>query len=446
MSLLSRVFCLAVYCLALALASGHASASRGQVVVLTIDGVINPMTARYLERELNRAARTGSEAVVLRLNTPGGLESSMREMTQAMLQSTVPVVVYVWPQGARAASAGMFLTIAAHVAAMAPGTNVGAAHPVAIGGAGSSAPAGDETMKTKAVEDAAALARSIAETRGRNSRWAAEAVTKSVSITATEALEKNVIDIVANDFEQLLNKLNGQKVKTAGGTFTLNTAQAEVAEREMSLPERIMHAITDPNIAYLLMTIGFIGIIAEIYSPGLIIPGTVGVVSLILSFIAFGSLPISWGGVILLAIGVGLLVTDLLTEGFGFLGIAGIGAFILGSLILYSPLSPVSPSMPDVQVSRWLILLMAALVALFFFIVGRAVYRARKLPVSTGVEALIGRTGVATTELAPHGLVRIDSEIWNAETDGRAIRPGETVQVTEVHGVTLRVEEKKHAA
>ncbi|MGQ0563025.1 MAG: NfeD family protein, partial [Gemmatimonadota bacterium] len=283
-----------------------------EIRLLTIDGVINPLSARYLERELENAAAADVTAVVLRLDTPGGLETSLRGMIEAILGSRVPVVAYVAPPGARAASAGMFLVLAAHVAAMAPGTNIGAAHPVTLG---SQQP--DTTLAQKMVSDAAALARALAERHGRNAEWAELAVRRSISITAAEAVKANVVEFVADDRNALLARLNGRSVQTRAGTVVMRVAGARVIERPMSLPERIVHAITDPNIAYLLFMIGFIGIIAELYNPGMIFPGVTGLVSLIMAFVAFGSLPVNWAGVALLVLGLALFVGDLMIEGIG---------------------------------------------------------------------------------------------------------------------------------
>ncbi|MBI3978601.1 MAG: nodulation protein NfeD [Chloroflexi bacterium] len=409
------------------------AAPAGEVRLLTIEGVINPITARYLDRELRDAAAARAGVVIVRLNTPGGLESSMREMTQAMLGSPVPVVVFVAPSGARAASAGMFITLAAHVAAMAPGTNIGAAHPVGLGGET------DPAMAEKLVNDAAALARSISVTRGRNAAWAEQAVRESASITAEEALDQGVIDLVVGDLEGLLDRLAGRPVQTAAGTATLQTVGAPVVEHPMSLPERILQTIADPNIAYILFTIGVIGIIAELYNPGSLFPGLTGAISLILAFVAFGSLPVSWAGVLLLLLAVGLFVAELYTEGVGILAVAGLIAFVLGSLMLYTPLVPTSPAMPDVRVSPWLVAMMAATFAGFFLLVFRALLTARQAPVVAGAEALSGRIGVAVTDLAPAGRVRVDSEDWSAVAEGGPIRAGEKVQVVGVSGVTLRV-------
>ena len=409
-----------------------------QVRVLTIDGVINPLSARYLGRELEDAEGSAG-AVVLRLDTPGGLEPSMRVMVEAILGARLPVVVHVAPPGARAASAGMFLVLAAHVAAMAEGTNIGAAHPVSGGGQQP-----DTTLVRKMVSDAAALARAIAERRGRNAEWAELAVRRSVSITAREALDTGVIDMVVDDLDALLPRLDGRRVRTAAGEVVLRTAGARLVERPMNLPERILHAIADPNIAYLLLSIGFIGIIAELYSPGGLFPGITGAIALILAFVALGSLPVNWAGVVLLALGLGLFVTDLATEGVGVLAVGGVVAFVLGSLMLYSPFTPPSPVMPEVRVSSWLIFGVTAGMAALLLLVGRALVRTRHEPVAIGAPALVGRVGVAESRLAPHGTVRVDSEVWSAavEEGADAIAPGESVEVVGLEGVVLRVRQR----
>lgn len=403
------------------------------VYLLVIDGVISPLSARYLERNLRVAAAEQAALVVLRLDTPGGLEKSMRQMTQMLLGSPVPVAVYVAPPGARAASAGMFVTIAAHVAAMAPGTNIGAAHPVAIGGEA------NEVMASKAVQDAAALARAVATERGRNADWAERAVRESLSITAREALEKNVIDLVASDLGDLLRQLDGRKVRTVAGEITLRVADAPVFERPMSLPERILATLVDPNIAYLLFTLGMIGLIAELYNPGSILPGVSGLLAIILAFVAFGSLPINWAGVFLLMVALGLFIAELQTQGVGILAVGGTVAFVLGSLMLFTPPGPVSPALPAVRVSPWLITGMTVLMVGFFLLVLRAVVQSTRIPVATGIQALVGRSGVALSDLVPRGSVRVAGEVWSAESIAGLIEAGETVRVVGVEGVTLRV-------
>lgn len=413
-----------------------AGQADGEVHVLTIEGVINPLTSQYLIRGLREGAEAGAAAVVVRLNTPGGLESSTREMTQAMLGSTIPVVVYVTPAGGRAASAGMFITIAANVAAMAPGTNIGAAHPVGLGGQT------DPVAAEKIVNDSAALARAIATQRGRNAAWAEQAVRESVSITAEEALDQRVIDLVVGDLESLLRELDGRQVSTAGGEVTLRTAGAPAVEKPMSLPERILQTIADPNVAYILFTLGVIGLIAELYNPGALFPGITGAISLILAFVAFGSLPVSWAGILLLLLAVGLFVAELYTEGIGVLAVGGLIAFVLGSLMLYTPLAPTAPTMPQVRVSPWLVATISVGIAGFFLLVLGALLRARRAPVITGTQAMIGRAGMARSDLTPAGVVRVDSEDWSAIALDGSIRAGEEVLVVGVEGVTLRVKRR----
>jgi membrane-bound serine protease (ClpP class) len=420
-----------------------AGGTAGEIRVLTIEGVINPVSARYLIRELGSAEAAGAAALVLRLDTPGGLEISMRRMLVAILGSDVPIIVYVAPPGAHAASAGLFILLAADVAAMAPGTNTGAAHPVTIG-----AEQPDTTLAEKMVSDAAALARSVAERRGRNAEWAERAVRLSESATAREALALNVIDLVAADLATLLAEVDGYTVATAAGDVVLRTAGAPLVERPMSLFDRILHALTDPNIAYLLLTIGFIGIIAELYNPGAIFPGLTGLISLILAFVALGSLPVNWAGVVLLLLGIGLFITDMATEGIGVLAVGGVIAFVLGSLMLYRPFTPISPTMPEVRVSPELIGAATAGMAIFLVFVGRALLRSRHQPVASGAPALVGRVGVAVTPLAPHGTVRVDQETWSAtavEGDG-PIGAGEPIEVAGLEGVTLFVRKRSPGA
>jgi len=417
------------------------------VWVLNIDGVINPLSARYLRNHLRDAHRGPMPgAIILELNTPGGLESSMREMIQDMLASRIPIAVYVTPQGGHAASAGMFLTVAAHIATMAPGTNIGAAHPVILGGGPDNQDEqGVAPMAEKVVNDSAALARSLALERGRNTEWIESAVRKSVSITATEAASMNVVDWVSPNRAELLARLDGKKVKTAAGLMTIRTRDAAVIEKEMNLAERILHAITDPNIAYLLLTIGFIGLLAELYSPGMIFPGVTGVISLLLAFAAMGSLPINWVGLALLGLGIGLLILELQTEGFGFLGIGASVAFVLGSLILYRPLEVTSPSLPRVALNPWLLTGVTLFLLGFMGLVLRAVIRSRHLPIASGPQALVGLTATVTEDLAPRGRVRLGTEEWSAAlvSEEPTIAAGTQVEIVAVEGVTLVVRQKQ---
>lgn len=409
------------------LASSVFAREPREIRVLELEGAINPITSRYLARELESAAAAG--LIVIRLDTPGGLESSMREMSQAILASPVPVVVYVAPSGARAASAGMFLTISAHVAAMAPGTNIGAAHPVGLGANA------DQVMTDKVTEDAAALARSIAQTRGRNAQWAERSVRQSAAISAQEALEEGVIDLVAADLPTLLQRLDGSAVSTAGGAHVIEATGAPVEHRRMSTPERILLTLTDPNVAYLLLTLGLLGLSVELLSPGLFFPGIAGLVSLLLAFVALGSLPLNWAGLALMVVAAALVAAETQAPGVGALGAGGLLSFILGSLLLYRP----SVTMPDVRVSAWLIALMGVLLAALLVFLVRVVVRSRRMAVITGIEGLVGATGVATSELSPQGLVELNRESWQALAVGEPIHRGDPVRVTGVEGVTLHV-------
>jgi membrane-bound serine protease (ClpP class) len=294
-------------------------------------------------------------------------------------------------------------------------------------------------MTGKVVNDAAALARALATERGRNAAWVEEAVRRSVSITATEALERDVIDLVARDLDELLRQLDGRQLRTSAGEVTVRTAGARLVEQPMRLHERMLHVITDPNVAYLLFTVAMVGIMAELYNPGMIFPGLTGVVSLMLALVAFGSLPINWAGMLLLLLAAGLTIAELNAEGFGVFGVGAIAAFVLGSLLLYEPFGSPSPSLPAVRVSPWLIGVTTAGMGAFFAFVVRALARAHRVPVAAGPQALVGRAGVALSNLEPTGQVRVDGEVWSAVAEDEAVRTGESVEVAGVEGVTLRV-------
>ncbi len=408
---------------------------EGPVIVAEVRGVINPLTARYLDRTLRLADQRAARALVLVLDTPGGLESAMREMVQALLEAPLPTVVYVAPRGARATSAGLFITLAADVAAMAPATHIGAAHPVPLVGEGETS----ETMEEKMTSDAAALVRSVAAERGRNAEWAERAVRENLSVTADEALKQGVIDLIAHDLDDLLRQLDGRSVTAAWGTVVLRTANALVERHPMNLIERFMHIISDPNIAYLLLSIGTLCLMAELSNPGLSVAGVASVVCFILAFMALGSLPVNWAGVALLALAVVLFAVGLFTETEAIVTVAGLVPFILGSLLLFSPFTPTSPAAPSLRVSPWLIGLMSLGILAFSFLVLRAVIAANRLPPQSGAERLVGRCGVATTDLMPDGQVRVELEDWSAVAVEEGIRAGEPVQVVGVAGVRLRV-------
>lgn len=417
----------------------QAQAAQSQpppIHMMEIKGVINPLTARYLERSLAEAEREGAGLLVMRLDTPGGLDTATREMTQTMLASRVPVIVYVTPPGARAASAGMFLTLASHVAVMAPGTNIGAAHPVSLG----EQVQPDETMSNKIAQDAAATARALAAERGRNADWAEQAVLESKSLTSAEALELRVIDMIAVDMDDLLSQLDGRVVMTAAGEVTLHTRGAEVVDAPMNFAERLLHIITDPNIAFLLVTLGLYGLLIEFQTPGFGLPGAVGIIALVLSFVAFGSLPLNWAGLGLIALGIILLAVEVFSPGFGATGAAGLVMFALGALMLYRPFGPVAPTLPAVSINPWLVVAITGATGLLMLFVLRKGLQAQRAPAITDMQKFIWMVGQATTDLTPIGTAQIGSELWTAVADGdQPIRAGERVMVVAVDGIMLRV-------
>jgi membrane-bound serine protease (ClpP class) len=403
------------------------------VDVVTVKGVIDPFVAQYVGRGLEIAQADGAQCLIIELDTPGGSDAAMRTIVQEMLSASVPIVVYVSPPGARAASAGAFITLAAHLAAMSPGTNIGAAHPVAMTGTEITG-----VMDEKVTSDAAAYIRAIAEKRGRNADWAEKAGRESDSITAQEALASNVVDLVADDLTQLLDEIDGREVSTAAGSITLRTRGAVVRTIDMSLGESLLHVIVDPNVAYLLLSIGLFALVAEFYHPGAILPGVTGAICLILAFVAFSILPVNWGGVALIVLAIILFVLDIKVAGF-VLSVGGAIAFVLGSLMLFSRFAPPSPTMPRLTVSWPLIALMTASVLFLFLVAISAGIRAQRAKVTSGVESMIGASGAATTDLDPRGTVQVRGELWSGVAEEGSIEMGEQVKVVDVEGVTLKV-------
>lgn len=405
-------------------------ASPRHVNLLPIDGPIGPISARIIAQAIASSVEDSAEALVIELNTPGGLDESMRLITREILNSEVPVIVYVSPAGSRAASAGVFITLSAHIAAMSPGTNIGAAHPVSIGGQM------DSTMAEKVVNDASAYIRSIANKRGRNEKWAEESVRKSVSITENEALKLNVIDLVVNDLRELLDSCDGRKVSLPSGEKELNTKDVEVRKVEISLRDRILEVITNPTIAYILLTLGIWGLFFELSNPGAIFPGIVGGICLILAFFALQTLPINYAGLLLMILALIFFILEVKIVSYGALTIGGIISMVLGSLLLFeSPL-------PYMRASLTVIITIVAATALFFIVAVGLALRARKRKVTTGGRGLMGEAGVARTALKPEGDVFIHGEIWRAEAD-QPIKKGEKVIVTGVEHLTLKVTKKK---
>ena len=398
------------------------------VATIQIDGVISPVTVRLVETSLARAQSEGASALVIQLDTPGGLERSMRLICQRLLNAEIPVIVYVAPTGSRAASAGVFITMAAHVAAMAPATNIGAAHPVAIGGG-----VDKESMK-KIENDAAAFARTIAVERGRNAEWAEKAVRQSVSITEREAVKLKVVDLVADSLPDLLDKIDGRSVKTARGAVTLQTRGVTVKAIEIGFRDRVLNVITDPNIAYILMMLGMLGLFFELSNPGAILPGVIGGISLILAFFALQSLPINYAGLLLILFGIVLLIAEIKVVSHGVLAIGGIVALALGSLMLFDA--------PEIgfRVSWWVILPTVGATAGMFLVAVAAGLRALSARAPAGGSALIGQTGVARGALSPEGQVLVQGELWRAVAQGAPVAEGARVRVVGAKGLTLTVE------
>lgn len=402
--------------------------------MIRVVGVINPSSAGFISSAIKQAETEHAGALIIQLDTPGGLDLSMRAIIKEMLAATVPIVVYVSPSGARAASAGAFLTISAHVAAMAPGTNIGAAHPVQLGGRET-----DEEMAAKIENDAAAYIRSLAEKRGRNAKWAEEAVRKSVSITEREALKLRVIDLVAESLPELLAALDGRKVTTRTGTVTLETKNAKVTEIEPSFRDKVLRVISDPTVAYVLMLIGLAGLYFELSNPGAILPGVLGSIALILAFYAFQTLPINYAGLLLILLAVVLFVAEALVVSHGILTMGGIGAMLIGSIML------IDAPAPYLRISLPVIAVVTALTAGFFvYAVGATVRSHRRRP-TTGQEGLVSVVGTAKTRLAPEGLIAVRGETWTALCD-EVVEPGESVVVTEIKGLKLRVQKVKEEA
>ena len=397
------------------------------VALATYDGVINPVSAEYLHDALAWAEENGAQALVIALNTPGGLDTSMRLIIKDITGANIPVVVYVSPSSGRAASAGVFITMAAHVAAMAPGTNIGAAHPVDMGGGEM-----DNTMKEKVENDSVAYIKSIAQQRERNVAWAEDAVRKSVSVTEREAVKLKVVDVVADDVPALLKQLDGRTINLPSGPRVLKTAGASVREFPMGLRLELLKAISDPNIAYLLMTIGTIGIIAELYNPGAILPGIVGAISLILAFYSFQSLPVNYAGVLLFLLGIVFFVLEASVTSYGLLAIGGVISMLLGSVML------IKTDAEFLRISWSVIVPVITLAAaLAFLIVGMGMKAMRRAPV-TGREEMVGLVGIAKTALAPQGQLAVHGELWEAVSE-QPLRPGDEAEVTGLDGLRLRV-------
>jgi len=404
----------------------------GDIHIIKIQSPIQPPVAGFISESITKAEQLKSDALVIMLDTPGGLDTSMRDIVKAIMESEIPVVVYVHPSGARAASAGSIILLASHIAAMTPGTNVGAAHPVSIG-----KDKVDKEMMDKVVKDAEAYVRSIAAKRERNIEWAAKAVLESASIPAKDALEKNVIDVIADNVDELLQKIDGKTVETKKGKVLLKLKGKNKVEMDMPFKYKFLSYLSDPNVAYILMMIGVYGILFEIYSPGAIFPGVAGGISIILALYAFQTIPITFAGVFLILLGIVFFILELKIISHGVLGIAGIISIIIGSVMLIDlPRSIFAISWKS-------IVAVAILSGIFFFGVLSYAIKAQLTKVKTGKEGLIGETGTAVTDVFEDGKVFLHGELWHAKSD-EPIDKGERVIVTGVDGLLLLIKKGGH--
>jgi membrane-bound serine protease (ClpP class) len=412
--------------LTLLLWSALAFAEPATIRVVDLQDPITPVTARFLQRNLDEAARQAETLVLIELDTPGGLDTAMREIVKEIFASLAVVVVYVAPSGARAASAGAIICLSADVCAMAPGTNIGAAHPVTLG------EKVDSTMEAKMVNDAEAYVESISRQRGRDATLARQMVRDSLSLSADKALEGKVIDLIARDRADLLQQLEGRTLLKGGRELVLQLQGAQVTAAEMTKVERIRNAISNPNVAYVLMMLGMLGIFFELSNPGVILPGVIGTISLLLALFAFQTLPVNYAGVLLILLALVLLIAEINVVSYGMLTVGGLVAMVLGSLLLFD-----SPE-PWLRLS-WKVILMTVLVAAgFFVLIVRKAVTAQRRPQTTGREGLIGEEGTALSSIDPEGKVFIHGEYWDAHSDA-AIAAGDRVMIEAVEGMQLKV-------
>jgi len=405
----------------------NVQAEQNSAMVIELEGTINPGTAQFVIKGLKRAEASKYMLVIIRLDTPGGLGSSMRSIVKAILNSSVPVVVYVAPRGARAASAGVMITVAAHIAAMAPQTNIGAAHPVSAGGKEI-----NKTMSEKVVNDMVAYVRSIAKDRGRNQEWVEKAIRESVSITADEAVKKKVVDLVARDMDDLLALLDGREIALNKGKVTLETKGLKLIYVTPGWRDRVLNTISNPNIAYILMMIGMAGLYFELSHPGAIFPGVIGAISLILAFFAFQTLPVNYAGLLLIALAIIFFIAEIKVSSYGLLSVAGLISLTLGSVMLFE----------NFRVSLNLIMPTVVMVGGFFIVIAFLAFRAYRRKPTSGMEGLIGKTGVVEEKIEPVGLIFAHGEYWKA-TSTEVAEQGEEVRIIGAKGLELIVEKEK---
>lgn len=409
----------------LLLAVASASAAQREVFIIKVADAISPGTAEFIKSGIKKAEETGAAVVIIELDTPGGLAESMRLIVQNILASNVPIAVFVSPGGARAASAGVMITMAADVAAMAPGTNIGAAHPVGAGGKEI-----DGKMSEKVINDMVAQAKSVAEKRGRNAKWVESAIRESVSVTETEALKENIIDLVAKDIDDLIQQLDGRELKDRG---VLNLAEAKKVYHKETLRTKILKTISNPNIAYILMMIGLAGLYFELSHPGAIFPGVIGGIALILAFFALQTLPINYAGVLLIVLAIIFFIMEMKITSYGLLSVAGVVSLLLGSLMLFEG------STPDMKVSLRVVLPTVILISGFFVAVAGLVFRAQVSKPTTGSKGLVGEIGVVKKALTPEGKVFVHGELWNARSK-EPLDEDVRVRVVNVVNLVLEVE------
>ena len=412
---------------ALPLAAQVKSSGGPRVDFISIDGGINPAVDDFIRESIARAREDGAKALIIQLDTPGGLLTSTRSIVKEILGAPVPVIIYVAPSGAGAGSAGVFITLSAHIAAMAPGTNIGAAHPVTGGGGEVKG-----VMGEKLENFTASFGETIAQKRGRNTEWAIQAVRKSVSITEKEALKKNVIDIVAANLDDLLNQADGRKVDIEGRDVVLSVKNARVERFEMGLKQRVINTLADPQIAYLLLMAGILGLYMEFSHPGVIFPGVAGAIALLLAFASFQILPINYAGLALIALGIALLVAEAFLPSFGVVGVGGAISLAIGSLLLFDTQNS------DLVVGRSIIFAAVGTLTAYMFFIGYLVLRTQKRRQTMGMEGMVGEIGEARTALNPTGRVFVHGEQWSAEGE-EEIGAGEKVQVVAIDGLRLKV-------
>ena len=396
-----------------------------EIYVIRVSNSINPGTADYLQKGIQQAAEDQAALVIVELDTPGGLAESMRKMEMTILGSPVPVAVYVSPSGARAASAGVMITMAADIAAMAPGTNIGAAHPVGIGGKKI-----DKTMSDKVVNDMVAHAKSVAEKRGRNAAWVEKAIRESVSVTETEALKENIIDVVATDMDDLIRQINGRTIP-GKGVLKLDGAVQTVLKE--GLRTKVLKTISDPNIAYILMMIGIAGIYFELSHPGAIFPGVIGAISLVLAFFAFQTLPVNYAGILLILLALVFFIMELQIASYGLLSVAGVLSFLLGSIMMFEG------GGPEMRVAWRVMLPTLLLVCGFFVAVAGLVFKSQRSRSRTGAEGLAGEIGVVKVALEPEGKVQVHGELWKAKS-AVPLQTGARVRVVKMDNLVIEVE------